>query len=275
MKNLKSYDEFLFEDAPSFGFDGSQLKVGKSVISWDGYSGIIVSKESVNGKVQYRDHKGVVRVCESQELIESDFLNEADLTWWEVTKGILAADLIKVGATLAGGGVLLAGYLFSNWRKSISNKIEKIRKDKAYEELKKESSKIADKFNGDPELTRLLGELAKYPYVDMTFGMGKRATSKAKDNNKERNRLMREIAKYVKSKLDPEEQKFFIEINKILRDKPLTDEQGNKIEEDLMGDPNRTVGTGTYTSTHSDSNFMVKAPYDNGDVSSGGDTFFR
>ena len=98
MKNLQTYDEFLFEESPMYAFDGTPLKVGKSVISFDGYSGIIVSKESVNGKVQYRDHKGVVRVVESYELIEDEILNEDALAWWEVAKGILAADAIKVGA---------------------------------------------------------------------------------------------------------------------------------------------------------------------------------
>ena len=275
MRNLKSYDEFLFEDSPVFGYDGSELKVGKSVISFDGYSGIIVSKEVVNGRIQYRDHKGVVRLCESYELIESDALNEADLTWWEVAKGILAADAIKVGVAFAGGGLVLGAHLFVKWRESIANKIDKIRRDTKYEFLKSEANKIADKFNNDEELKGKLEELSKYPYQDTSFIKGKREKAKADESNKTRKTLMREIAKYVKSKLTPDEQKFFTEVNAILRDKPLTNDKGDKLEEDAVSDPNRTVGTGTYTSTHSDSNFMVKAPYNNGDSASGGDTFFR
>lgn len=274
MKNLKSYDEFLFEDAPVYGGDGSQLKVGKSVISFDGYSGIIVSKEIVNGRVQYRDHKGVIRICESHDLIEAEAINE-DLTWWEVTKGILAADAIKAGAALAGGGVMIAGYLFANWRKSIANKIEKIRKETQYEWLKSEAAKIADKFNGDSKLSDMLTDLAKYPYVDTTFAKGKRERDKAAANNKERSRIMREISKYVKSQLTDEEKKYFVEVNKILRDKPLTDEKGTKVEEDVVSDPNRTVGTGTYTPVHHDTNPGVGGTWNNGDASSGGDTFFR
>jgi hypothetical protein len=275
MRNLKSYDEFLFEDSPVFGYDGSELKVGKSVISFDGYSGIIVSKEVVNGRIQYRDHKGVVRVCESHELIEDESLNEADLTWWEVTKGILAADAIKAGVAFAGGGLVLGAVLFRQWRESIANKVEKIRRDTKYQWLKSEANKIADKFNNDEDLKSKLEELAKYPYQDTTFISGKREKAKATESNNSRKTLMREIAKYVKSKLTPDEQKFFTEVNAILRDRPLTNDKGDKLEEDVVSDPSRTVGTGTYTPTHSDSNFMVKAPHNNGDASSGGDTFFR
>jgi hypothetical protein len=275
MRNLKSYDEFLFEDSPVVGYDGSQLKVGKSVISFDGYSGVIVSKEVVNGRVQYRDHKGVIRVCESHELIEADSLNEADLTWWEVAKGILAADAIKVGVAFAGGGLVLGAHLFVKWRESIANKIDKIRRDTKYEFLKSEANKIADKFNNDEDLKGKLEELAKHPYQDISFLSGKRERAKAEESNKTRKNLMKDIAKYVKSKLTPEEQKFFVEVNAILRDRPLTNDKGQTLEEDVVSDPSRTVGTGTYTPTHSDSNFMVKGPHDNGDSASGGDTFFR
>jgi len=247
MKNLKTYEEFLLESSPIFGFDGCQLHVGKTVKSFDGFSGVIVSKETINGRVQYRDHKGIVRVCESLDLIEFDPINEADITWWEVTKGILAADAIKAGVALAGGGIMVAGYLFSNWRKSIANKIDSIKRDQKYKDLKDKAANIADKFNSDVELTAKLSELSNYPYVDTLFIKGKREKSKADSNNKERSRIMREISKYVKSQLTDDEKQYFVEINKILRDKPLVDEEGKKIEEDVMSDTNRMVGTGTLT----------------------------
>ena len=274
MKNLQSYEEFLFEDSPAFGYDGTQLQVGKSVISKDGFSGIIISKENVNGHIQYRDHNGVIRISESLDLVEFDPINE-DLTWWEVTKGILAADAIKVGSSLAGGGILIAGYLFANWRKSIANKIETIRKEDKFKGLKDNASKIAEKFNGDAELTNMLNQLAKHPYTDTLFTKGKRERSKADSGNKERSRLMREISKYVKSKLTPEENEFFIEVNKILKDKPLTDEQGSKLEEDVVSDPSRTVGTGTSTAVSpADQNPGVQGYHNTGD-SAGVDTLAR
>lgn len=57
------------------------------------------------------------------------------------------------------------------------------------------------------------------------------------------------------------------------------DDKGNlevdkTIEEDVVSDPSRTIGTGTYTSTTSDSNFMVGGSRDVTDPSSGGSTFF-
>jgi len=57
------------------------------------------------------------------------------------------------------------------------------------------------------------------------------------------------------------------------------DDKGNieidkSVEEDVISDPSRTIGTGTYTSTTSDSNFMVGGGRDTTDPSSGGSTFF-
>ena len=274
MKNLQSYEEFLFEESPIFGSDGSKLQVGKSVISRDGFSGIIISKENVNGHIQYRDHNGVIRISESLDLVEYDPINE-DLTWWEVTKGILAADAISVGAALAGGGIMIAGYMFTNWRKSIANKMESIKRDDKYKELKNKAASIANKFNDDPELTNMLNQLAKYPYTDTLFVKGKRDKSKADAVNKERNKVMRDIAKYVKGKLSDEEKEYFTEINKILRDKPLTNETGEKIEEDVVSDPSRTVGTGTSTAVSpADQNPGVQGYHNTGD-SIGVDTIAR
>ena len=118
----------------------------------------------------------------------------------------------------------------------------------------------------------MLTKLAQYPYSDTLFIKGKREKDKATQMNKERSQIMRDISKYVKSKLTDDEKQYFTEINKILRDKPLTDESGNKIEEDVVSDG--PIGTGTYTSTTSDSNFMVGGGRDTTDPSSGGSTFF-
>jgi hypothetical protein len=289
MKNLQTYEQYINETTPNYTFDGCELYVGSKVVSLDGYSGVIISKEITNGRITFRDNKGTIHICESANLVLDEMINE-DLQWWEVTKGILAADLIKVGIGFAGGGLLLAGVLFNNWRNSIANKLDKIKSDKAYAVLKAQAEVIADKFNGDRELDSMLSDLQKYPYKDVTFASGVRAKNSAKQNNTTRSKLMRDISKYVKGKLTPEESKFFTEINKILRDKPLTDEIGNKVEEDLQQmadgvldpsqsnqgselntDPNRTVGTGTYNPTNpDDKNVKTKAGSDTTDSASGG-----
>jgi hypothetical protein len=244
MKNLPSYDQYLNENYPSpvYSFDGCQLEVGDYVTSLDGFSGIIVSKETSNGRVQFRDNKGTIHICESQEIVVDEMINE-DLQWWEVTKGILAADLIKAGAALAGGGLIIAGYIFSNWRQSIVAKLSKIKSDKAYAKMRDEAENIAAKFNADAKLNSLLADLQKYPYIDGTFKKGS-SYEKIKTNNNMRSKIMRDISKYVKANLTPEESQFFIEINKVLRDKPLTDDQGKKLEEEAT-----MVGTGTLTPT--------------------------
>jgi len=268
MKNLISYEEFLNENEKSIGFDGSELFVGSSVISFEGNRGVITNK-GTDGTVTIELGDGSHQIKESSELIEDEFLNE-DLTWWEVTKGILAADAIKAGISLAGGGLLIAGYVFSSWRKSIAKKIETIRKDTKYDWLKTEAAKIADKFNADPKLHGMLADLSKYPYKDTSFIKGKRDKEKANANNKERSRIMREISKYVKSQLTDEEKSYFTEVNKILRDKPLSDNEGNKLEEDV-----RMIGTGTNTPKTTDSTPMTPGTHNTEDPSSGGSTFFR
>jgi hypothetical protein len=293
MKNLKSYEEYLVEATPNYTYDGNQLKLGDSVATMDGFSGVIVSKEIINGKVVFRDSTGVLHVCESQYMFHNEKINE-DLQWWEVTKGILAADIIKAGIAFAGGGVLLGAYMFSSWREAIAAKKDKLEKLKKDESIKAAAHKIADKFNNDNELAGMLKELDQFPYMKIGLMPGKLEKKKAEKNNAERNKILRNIAKYVKGKLDPDEVEYFVEVNKILKSDTLTDNSGNKVEEDLQQmadavldpstsntgtqlnrDPNRTVGTGTYTTTWSDSNFMVKAPHNTEDPSSGGAVFFR
>jgi hypothetical protein len=290
MKNLQTYEQFLVEATPNYSFDGSQLKLGSYVTSLDGFSGMIISKEMSNGKIVFRDNKGIMHICESQYLLSHEEINE-DLQWWEVTKGILAADMIKVGVAFAGGGLIVGASLFNHWRQGIANKIEKIRQDAKYKEFRADAEKIALKFNADEELLSKLKELEKFPYMKTIMPTGKRQSDKIKTNNNERSRLMREISKYVKGKLTSEEVKYFIEINKILRDKPLTNEEGSKIEEDnelsllatinqdpqntnpdssINTDPNRIVGTGTYTTTWSDPSPMTKGFWNPKDASSAG-----
>lgn len=243
MKNLPTYDQFINEATPAYTFDGCQLNVGDYVTSIDGFSGMIISKEISNGRIQFRDDKGVIHICESYDLVLDEPINE-DLQWWEVTKGILAADIIKAGAALAGGGLLVAGYMFANWRESIAKKLYKIKSDKAYAEMRAHAQTIADKFNSDSTMNDMIRELQKYPYKDVTFGVKGRAREKAEENNKMRTKIMREMSKYAKSKLSSEEILYIGEINKILRDKPLVDDGGKKLEEEAT-----MVGTGTLTPT--------------------------
>ena len=266
MKNLLSYEQFLNENhpCPAYSFDGCQLEVGDYVTSLDGFSGVIISKEISNGRVQFRDNKGTIHICESQEVVVDEMIDES-LQWWEVTKGILAADVIKAGAALAGGGLIIAGYMFANWRESIAKKLYKIKADKSYELLRAHAQTIADKFNSDSTMNAMIADLQKYPYKG-DFGLKGKAREKAEENNKMRTKIMRQMSKYAQSKLTREELLYIAEINKILREKPLVDDSGSKIEEEAT-----MVGTGTLTPTSGpDQNVNTKGYTNSTDSASAG-----
>lgn len=286
MKYVPTFEQFVFTTDVPVAFDGSNLKVGGRVISADGYSGIIVSKENTDGKIVFRDHLGVHHLVESHELVNDEPINEAEMQWWEVTKGILAADAIKAGMAIAGGGIAVAAVMFSEWYHKISDKVQTMRKDA---KIRAKAESIATKFNEDQELNGMMKKLQQFPYM-MPLMPGKKAHNLAISNNKERRKLLREIAAYVKSKLTPEEVEFFVEVNKALRNKPLTNNDGEKVEEDLQQmadavldpsdsnaetslnkDPNRTVGTGTYTPVRpADHNVMTKGLFKTTDPIGGG-----
>jgi len=282
MNHLPTYSDFIL--GPPIAFDGTNLKVGQRIVAADGYSGIIISREMVNGQIMFRDHLGVHHLVESHNVVIDESINE-DLQWWEVTKGILAADAIKTGMAIAGGGLAIAAVIFSQWFTGISQKMIAARKDA---KLKASAGAIATKFNDDPELNGFMTKLQQFPYMKPLMA-GKRESAKVAANNKERSKILREMAKYIKSKLTPEEMEFFVEVNKMLKTKPLETNDGQKVEEDLQQmadavldpsnsnaessinkDPNRTVGTGTYTSTASDPNVKTKGIYKNTDPASGG-----
>jgi hypothetical protein len=285
MKNLPTYEQFLVEATPNYTFDGDSLKLGSTIVTLDGYSGMIVSKETSNGKVVFRDNKGTMHVCESQYMIscEESEINE-NLQWWEVTKGVLASDMIKAG-NIAGGGISAGGSLFNNWRKGLSSKVESLRKNEKFSNYKKLAEKVADKFNSDETLKSKLQELEKYPHTKSIFSTGKRKFESAKKTNEQRYRLMREIANYVKSKLESDEVEYFTEINKILKGESMQNEENalsltaditrdpqqvDPQHTSINNDPNRTVGTGTYTSTWHDVSPMTKGFWDPKDPSSAG-----
>jgi hypothetical protein len=282
MNHLPTYSDFIL--GPPIAFDGNGLRVGQSIVAADGYSGIIVSREMVNGQIMFRDHLGVHHLVEACDVVIDEAINE-DLQWWEVTKGILAADAIKSGMAIAGGGLAVAALMFSNWFHNITSKMATARKDA---KLKAAAEAIAVKFNEDTELNGMMKKLQQFPYMKPLMA-SKREAAKIAANNKERSKVLREIAKYVKSKLTPEETEFFVEVNKILKSQPLATNDGEKVEEDLQQmadavldpsnsnaessinkDPNRTVGTGTYTSTTSDPNPTTKGLFKTTDSASGG-----
>jgi hypothetical protein len=288
MKNLQTYEQFLVESTPNYTYDGQQLKVGDYVTSLDGFSGMIISKETSNGKIVFRDNKGVMHICESRYLLSHEEISEG-LQWWEVTKGVLASDMLKAEG-IAGGGIQLGGSLFNSWRNGISSKITEFKKSEKFGEYRKIAEKLAEKFNSDDTLKAKIEELKKYPSSPSIMPLGKRKSQTIERDLTERNKLMREIAKYVREKLDETEVNYIQEINKVLKGVPLVSEESGDVQNPLAqtaditrdpqqvngdhtsinNDPNRTVGTGTYTSTWHDVRPDVKGTRDTTDSGSAG-----
>ncbi len=211
MKNLITYEEYLNESIPTYSFDGNLLKVGSSVMSFDGFSGIVVSKEITNGKVSFRDSKGIIHICESHEIFD---LNEG-MKWWEMTKGILASDVIKAGAKFVGGGLPISSYFPKNWRDKINNKIEKIKGNPDYQKIKNLSHIVSDKLNNDEKLQSMKNQLSELN-IDRPIFQSKRMNSKYEKINNQRKNLISEITKHVDSILTEEEKEYFLKINSLL-----------------------------------------------------------
>jgi hypothetical protein len=120
--------------------------------------------------------------------------------------------------------------------------------------------------------------------------LGKRQSKNLSKGLTERSKLMREIAKYVRGKLDEDEVSYIQEINKILKGSPLVSEETGDVQNPLAQtaeitrdpqnvnakntslntDPKRTLGTGTYTSTWHDVRPDVKGAWNSTDSASGG-----
>lgn len=264
MKNLRTYEEFLLESIPTYLFDGNQIKVGSSVQSLDGFTGIIVSKEISNGKVSFRDSKGIIHICESHDLVLDD-LNEG-LKWWDIAKGLIASDVMKTGPNFKTGGII-SSVISAAWRSKISDKVESIRNKPGYEEMKDVAFTLADKLSNDPRMYDLVNKLSNHPRITSIFTPSQKEKIKIAKNNLERNQIIKDLSSHVNNILSDDERKFFDDISNLVKFK---NSENQEIEEDVTTDPNRTVGTGTYTSTHSDPNVLTKGYSNTTDSGSNG-----
>ena len=73
MNHLPTYSDFIL--GPPIAFDGKNLKVGQSIVAADGYSGIIVSREMVNGQIMFRYHLGVHHLVEACDVVIDEAIN--------------------------------------------------------------------------------------------------------------------------------------------------------------------------------------------------------
>jgi hypothetical protein len=252
-----------------FSFNGDPLKVGDSIISADGTSGIIISKTTNEGIVTYKDHKGNNWIANPEELMITKNLKNVqegiDPTqtflkkeqWYNVIKFIIAVDILKGNGI--GGGILHAGTIFPKWRDKVSVMIEKLKGETSFILLKAQADKTADKFYHNANINSILAELQQYPHTDLSIKKNfikKREFNKLQDINNKRKDLIKKLANEVWQNLDEEEKQFLSNLTKKLQ--PVVDEFA------------QTIGTGTYTSTSSDQNYMTSGTYNNQDTASGG-----
>lgn len=264
---LPNYENFINEFSIDFSFNGELLKVGSSVICADGTRGIIISKTSNEGLVTYRDDKGNNWIANPEELMITKNLKNLQESidptqqflrkeqWYNIIKFIIAIDILKGNGV--GGGVLNSSNIFPSWRNKVSELLNKIQTDKII--LKAQADKTADKFYHNANINAILSELIQYPYTDLSIKKNfikKREFSKLQEINNKRKELIKRLANEVWQNLDEQEKEFLFS---------LTGKMQSVVDE-----YSQTIGTGTYTSTSSDQNYMTRGSYGNQDSASAG-----
>lgn len=266
---IPNFQDFVFEFNSTFSLTGDPLKVGDSVICADGTTGIIISKTTNEGIVTYVDHKGNTWLANPEELmitknlkniqegISEDQVFLRKEQWYNIIKFVIAVDILKGNGI--GGGVLNASTIFPKWREKVSKLIDKLKENTSYILLKAQADKTADKFYHNANITAILNELQQYPYTDLSIKKNfikKREFAKLKDINNKRKELIKKLANEVWQNLDSDEKQFLSNLTTKLQD--------------VIDEYSPTIGTGTYTSTSSDQNYMTAGTYGNQDSASGG-----
>lgn len=144
---------------------------------------------------------------------------ERKLFWYDAIKAIIAMDIIKMGGSFSGGGIIVSGQIYHKWRNSIAKKLQGVRQRSDYNFLKSQSDKISTILNSDSNLLNTFKELDKYPYIDTKFinsFIGKSAKKKIEENKKMRKSLVEEIGNRILSILTEEDLKFIKELNEIV-----------------------------------------------------------
>lgn len=144
---------------------------------------------------------------------------ERKLFWYDAIKAIIAMDIIKMGGSFSGGGIIVSGQIYHKWRNNIAKKLQGVRQRSDYNFLKSQSDKISAILNSDNNLLNTFKELDRYPYIDTKFinsFIGKSAKKKIEENKKMRKSLVEEIGNRIINILTEEDLKFIKELNEIV-----------------------------------------------------------
>ena len=144
---------------------------------------------------------------EIRNTINEQKLNEDLALAGDIALGIVGG-LVGLYALVKGTGFVIgamgsaAGALADRMETKAKAAVSKAKRDKRYESIKP----IVAKFANDTKLKDMYQALPEYSN-----------TTKGQAQNKERTKQLQNIAKYIKSKLSPEEMNFFEDVSSMLR----------------------------------------------------------
>jgi len=154
-----------------------------------------------------------MKALEFRKLIREEIQKE--LNEQEIQESLALAGTIALG--VAGGlvglwalikGSAIVGNILGAAAEVMGEKMKQKAKQAITERNKAIVSQIIKKFEGDTKLVGMYKALPAY---------SKSITQKAKAANIERNKQLKVIAEYIKTKLTPEEMKYFNDISATLR----------------------------------------------------------
>lgn len=217
---FEQYTQEFSELNLPYSFDLDVIEEGMTIKLITGEEVVVnsIKYDSSGVLLEYADLDGNTLVISPNEAVT---LTEKGrkLFWYDAIKAIIAMDIIKMGGSFSGGGIIVSGQIYHKWRNNIAKKLQGVRQRSDYNFLKSQSDKISAILNSDNNLLNTFKELDKYPYIDTKFinsFIGKSAKKKIEENKKMRKALVEEIGNIILSILTEEDLKFIKELNEIV-----------------------------------------------------------
>ena len=171
-----------------------------------------------------------------------------------------AMGIVLVGAVGLYGTAYAAAYAYDRvvtGADKLASVMAKVNNKLEMNKLAKTIEPIVERFKTDTQLQDMYKALPKYA-VDRT-GVNTDATRK---QNNERNKQLAKIATYIKSKLQPEELKYFSDISKSLRSSNVTESKIDlvnlkQIIREEIANVLTEAQTPTYQAKHKNNNLVV------------------
>ena len=220
---FEQYIQEKLELTLPYSFDLDVIEEGMTIELVSGEEVLVNSIKSINDEfvLEYTDFGGITIDINPNEAVIVN-KSERKLFWYDAIKAIIAMDIIKMGGSFSGGGIIVSGQIYNKWRNAITKKLQGIRQRDDYNFLKSQSDKISSILNSDNTLISTFKELDKYPYIDSKFissFIGKNAKKKIEETKKKRKELITQIGNHILTLLIEEDIKFIKTINEIINQK--------------------------------------------------------